>query len=254
MITIYDWFGYELPIKERYRLIKEAGFDGVLLWWSEHLDRGDYRSGPQAVREAGLFIENIHTPFQVQDYIWLDSLDGEATFNCYEQCVKDCSEFDIPTMVVHLPDDDKQYNDLGIYRINKIVEKAEQLGVNVALENLHNLNNLTYVLKQVDSLNLGFCYDCCHHYRYYPEYDFLTKYKERLMALHLHDYAGNSIHRLPFDNAIDWPYTMSKIAEANYSGAVAIEAMNWDYKDISAEKFLQEAFARAKKLESLIIN
>ncbi|MGN7385233.1 hypothetical protein [Paenibacillus sp. SAFN-117] len=35
MITIYDWFGYELPIKERYQLIKEAGFDGVLLWWSE---------------------------------------------------------------------------------------------------------------------------------------------------------------------------------------------------------------------------
>lgn len=39
MITIYDWFGYELPIKERYQLIKEAGFDGVLLWWSEHLGR-----------------------------------------------------------------------------------------------------------------------------------------------------------------------------------------------------------------------
>ncbi len=32
MITIYNWFGYELTIKERYRLIKEAGFDGVLLW------------------------------------------------------------------------------------------------------------------------------------------------------------------------------------------------------------------------------
>ncbi len=37
MITIYDWFGYELPKKERYRLIKESGFDGVLMWWSEHL-------------------------------------------------------------------------------------------------------------------------------------------------------------------------------------------------------------------------
>jgi hypothetical protein len=65
MITIYDWFGYALPIKERYQLIKEAGFEGVLLWWSEYLDRGDYRSGPQIAREAGLFIENIHTPFQV---------------------------------------------------------------------------------------------------------------------------------------------------------------------------------------------
>jgi hypothetical protein len=78
MFAIYDWFGYELPISERYRLIKKAGFDGVLLWWSECLDRNDYRSGPQIVREAGLSIENIHTPFQVQDNIWLDNLDGEA--------------------------------------------------------------------------------------------------------------------------------------------------------------------------------
>lgn len=27
MITIYSWFGYNMPIKERYRLIKKAGFD-----------------------------------------------------------------------------------------------------------------------------------------------------------------------------------------------------------------------------------
>jgi len=69
MITIYDWFGYELPIKERYRLIKEAGFDGVLLWWSngfgrDYFGQNEYRNGPQIAREAGLFIENIHAPVQ----------------------------------------------------------------------------------------------------------------------------------------------------------------------------------------------
>ena len=95
MITIYDWFGYELPIKERYQLIKEAGFDGVLLWWSEELNRDDYHSGPQIAREAGLFIENIHTPFKNQNSLWLDNLDGEALTDCYLQCVADCAEFDI---------------------------------------------------------------------------------------------------------------------------------------------------------------
>ncbi len=251
MITIYDWFGYELPIKERYRLIKKAGFDGVLLWWSEYLDRNDYRSGPQIVREAGLSIENIHTPFQVQDNIWLDNLDGEASINCYLQCVKDCAEFEIPTMVVHLPDDDKPYNALGLDRIKRIAEKAEQLGVNVALENLRNFTNLSYVMEQVDSRRIGFCYDCCHHYRYYQNYDLLTMYGSRLMALHLHDYNGNNIHRLPFDGAIDWVAAMKKIAETGYTGPTAIEAMNWDYKDLSAEDFLHEAFERAKRLKAL---
>jgi hypothetical protein len=69
-------------------------------------------------------------------------VDGEASIDCYLQCVKDCAEFEIPTMVVHLPDDDKQYNALGLYRIKRIAEKAEQLGVNVAfLQNVHLLLN-----------------------------------------------------------------------------------------------------------------
>ena len=253
MITIYDWFGYELSIKERYRLIKEAGFDGVLLWWSEHLDRNDYRNGPQIAREAGLFIENIHTPFQVQDNIWLDNLDGEAAINCYLQCVADCAEFDIPTMVVHLPNEDKPYNVLGLDRIKRIAEKAEQLGVNVALENLHNLTNLAYMLEQVDSLRIGFCYDCAHHYRYYPDIDLLFMYGSRMMALHLHDNGGIHIHRLPFDGTLDWSTIMRKITETGYSGATAIEAMNWDYKDLSAEEFLHRAFERAKRLEALSV-
>ncbi|OGO91763.1 MAG: xylose isomerase [Clostridiales bacterium GWF2_38_85] len=251
MISIYDWFGYELPIKERYKLIKEAGFDGVLLWWSEYLGRNDYRSGPQIIREAGLVIENIHTPFQVQDNIWLDNLDGEDSINCYLQCVKDCAEFEIPTMVVHLPDDDKSYNALGLDRIKRLAEKAEQLGVNVALENLKNFNNLSYVLEQVDSHRIGFCYDCCHHYHFYPTYDLLSMYSKRLMAIHLHDYNENAIHRLPFDGTIDWSVAMQKIHETGYSGPTAIEAMNWSYKDLSTEEFLQEAFERAIRLEKL---
>ena len=251
MITIYDWFGYELPIKERYRLIKEAGFDGILLWWSKYFGRNNYRRGPQIVREARLVIENIHTPFQVQDNIWLDNLDGEASIDCYLQCVKDCAEFEIPTMVVHLPDDDKPYNTLGLCRIKRIAEKAEQLGVNVALENLQNFTNLSYMLEQVDSQRIGLCYDCCHHYHYYPYYDLLSMYGSRLMALHLHDYNGKTIHRLPFDGTIDWSIAIKKIAETGYSGPTAIEAMNWDYKDLSAEEFINEAFKRAKRLEEL---
>lgn len=257
MITIYDWFGYELPIKERYQLIKEAGFDGVLLWWSDGfgrdvLGRNDYRNGPQLAREAGLFIENIHTPVQEQNNLWLDNLDGEALTDCYLQCVADCNEFEIPAMVVHLPDEDNPYNALGLDRIKRIAEKAEQLGVNVALENLRNLTNVAYVLEQVDSPHIGFCYDCGHHYRYYPGEDLLSMYGSRLMALHLHDDGGQyNQHRLPFDGTIDWTTAMQNIAKTGYAGATAIEAMNWDYKDLSAKDFLQRAFERAKRLEAL---
>ena len=46
------------------------------------------------------------------------------------------------------------------------------------------------------------------------------------MALHIHDYNGNSIHRLPFDGTIDWPVAMKKNAETGYFGPTVIEAMN----------------------------
>ena len=248
MITIYDWFGYALPIENRYRRIKEAGFDGVLLWWSEQLGRGDYRDGPKIARDAGLFIENIHAPFQVQDYIWLDNLDGEAAADCYLQCVADCAEFEIPTMVLHLPDEDKPYSTLGLDRIKQIAEKAQRLGINVALENLHNL---AHMLEQIDSPRIGFCYDCAHHCRYYPGEDLLTRYGSRLMALHLHDNDGPAMHRLPFDGTIDWPQAMEAIAAAGYAGATAIEAMNWSYEALPPEEFLARAFDRAKKLDNL---
>lgn len=257
MITIYDWFGYELAIKDRYRFIKEAGFDGVLLWWSDgfgrdSLGRNDYRNGPQIAREAGLFIENIHTPVQNQNNLWLDNLDGEALTDCYLQCIEDCAQFEIPTMVVHLPSEKHPYNALGMNRIKRITEKAEHLGVNVALENLRNLSNLSYVMEQVDSLRIGFCYDCGHHYHYYPSKDLLSMYGSRLMALHLHDDGGNyGQHRLPFDGTIDWATAMKKIAKTGYSGATAIEAMNWDYKHLSVEEFLHKAYESAKTLDSM---
>jgi len=201
----------------------------------------------QTVREAGLFIENIHTPFHNQNNLWLDNLDGEALTDCYLQCVADCAEFEIQTMVMHLPNEDNPYNALGLDRNKRITGKAEQLGVNVALENIRNFINLAYVLEQVDSLR----YDCAHHYRHYPGDDLLSMYSSRLMALHLHDNDGTRTRRLPFDGTIDWSVAMKKIAKSGYPGPTAIEAMNWNYKDLSAKEFLQKAFERAKRLDAL---
>lgn len=252
MISTYDWFGYELPIKERYQLIKQAGFDGVLLWWSNGFGRGDYRSGARLAREAGLIIENIHTPIQNQNDLWFDNLDGEYLVDCYLRCVADCAEFEIPTMIVHLPHEDYMHNELGLDRVKRITDKAEQLGINVAMENLKNLTNLTFVLEQIDSRRIGFCYDCCHHQNYDPDIDLMSIYGNRLMALHLHDNGGNRLqHQLPFDGNINWNVVMKSIAQTGYSGATALEAMNWDYTDWTVEKFLNTAFEKAKKLEIL---
>jgi len=255
MISIYDWFGYDISLKERYRMIREAGFDGVMLWWSDYLNKHDYRSAPEVARKAGLWVENIHAPFQIQDDIWLNSLAGKYAEECYLQYIGDCAEFEIPTIVIHLPDDDKPYNALGINRIHTLAERAGTLGVNIAFENLHNLSNLEYVLEKVNTPNVGFCYDCSHHFHFYPTVDLLAKFGSRLMALHLHDYDDADgvyrTHRLPFDGVIEWANAMEWILQSGYQGSTAIEAMNWEYEKFSIEQFLHEAYQRAKRLEAL---
>lgn len=61
MISIYDWFRYEIPYRERYRLIKESGFNGVILYWGNEFGNNDYIHNPELARREGLFVENVHT-------------------------------------------------------------------------------------------------------------------------------------------------------------------------------------------------
>lgn len=253
MISIYDWFGYEVPIEDRYKLIKEAGFDGVLLWWSDGFGRGaGYREGVQYARAVGLIIENIHTPVQAQDNLSFDNLDGESLLECYLQCIRDCYEYGIPTMVVHLPDDRYPINSLGLDRVKRIASMAEEYDINVAMENLRNIRNVTHILDSVDSDKIGFCYDSCHHANYNPEMDLLHKYGNRFMAIHLHDNGGaRGQHQLPFDGNIDWSTVMKKLSETGYKGFTALEPMNWGYENLSMQEFLNNAYNKAKELERL---
>lgn len=253
MISIYDWFGYPVPIKDRYRFIKEAGFDGILLWWSDGFGRGsDYRDGVRYARNAGLFIENIHTPVQEQNNLSLNNSETESLLECYLQCIKDCSDFDIPTMVVHLPDNNYPITESGMEQVKRIAEKAEKLNINVAMENVRNFQNVTHVLDSIASEKIGFCYDSCHHANYDYEKNLLEKYGNRLMAIHLHDNGGKrQQHQLPFDGKIDWPAVMKNIAMTGYMGATALEPMNWGYEHLLIQEFLSHAYERAKKLETM---
>lgn len=257
MIGIYDCFGYgagyNVPFEERYKLIKNAGFDCVMLWWSDRFGRGsDYQKDVQYARSAGLYIENIHTPVHEQNCLSLDNLDGENVFHTYLQCVKDCFQYNITTMVIHLPDDKHPVNDLGIKRLENVISEAEKKNIQVAFENLNNILNLALVLEAFQSKNVGYCYDSCHHLNYAPDDDLLKLYGNRLMALHLQDNGGkHNQHQLPFDGNIDWVNVMKKIALTGYQGATSLEPMNWDYEHLSIQQFLDLAYQKAKKADEM---
>lgn len=255
MVGIYDCFGYggsfDVSFEERYRLIKTAGFDRVMLWWSDKFGRGaGYQEDVHLAQKAGLEIENIHTPVHEQNYLSSDNLSGESVYQTYWQCVEDCVVFNIPTMVIHLPADKYPISALGAKRLEKLIHKAEDREIKIAFENLENIRNLDMVLNTFPSKFIGYCYDSCHHQNYAPDIDLLNKYGKRLMALHLQDNGGKyDQHQLPFDGNIDWTDVMRKIALTGYQGATTLEPMNWDYETLSIQEFLDRAYQRAKQLD-----
>ena len=264
MLCIFNWFKDKLSLTERHRLIRQSGFDGVMLLWSDEYD-SNYRDFPSLSRKAGLIVENIHLPFKNMNHLWEDNLDGEELTKIFLQNIDDCAEHEIPTVVMHSSyGEASPVNEIGLKRFDKLIERAEQRNVNIALENMCEASQLLQtaeLLEYCDSPYLGFCFDSGHHNirkSQKPECDLLTRFGHRLKALHLHDNNGittgkyeDDMHLLPFDGNIDWSEIMKKIKDSGYSGAITLEAVNIRYEDISVEEFLCEAYKRAKKLEML---
>jgi len=157
-------------------------------------------------------------------------------------------------MVLHLSSGvPPEINELGLSRVMRIVELAEQNGINVAFENLRTIEHLDYILDNITSPRAGFCYDSGHHNYCMPDTDLLSKYGSSLLALHLHNNDGSDDqHRLPFDGTINWPEVMKKNNQIGYKGSVALEPENTGYKELPPGEFLRLAAERALKLESLM--
>jgi len=256
MLAIFEWLEYDIPAEERLRLIKNAGFDGVMLYWNN--DNDERLNKLKCAEKHGLFIENIHTAADgTANDLVLDNLNGEARFAYLAQCIEDCADYRIPAMVVHPAEgfDAPPVNALALNRIKRLSETAERRGVKIAFENTSAINNLYYILDNVDSLNIGLCYDSGHVNCRTPGIDLLTKYGPRLMSLHLHDNMGyiegkreEDMHLLPFDGTVDWPELMDSIRRTGYRGAISLEAVGSHYGHMTPEEFLRVAFERAEKL------
>ena len=259
-----SWLGYEItPFAERYRLIKQAGFDGTLVWWDEEAPKqGNYRKQPEELRRAGLYLENMHSDFGHAGPLWKDSIAGQTTFEYYMMCLTDCGIFEIPTMVMHvgcgmdpLPPLDK----IGLYRFARMIDKAERLSINIAIENQgcpEKTLRAMELLERFDSLRLGMCYDSGHasqHKNLGRGAEMLERFGHRLRALHLHDNDGSGDQHLPpltETGIIDWPVLMKKIANTGYTGPTTLE-LGGGTQGLKPEEYLALAYERAKKVEVL---
>jgi sugar phosphate isomerase/epimerase len=259
--SIFTWFGYVLPMEQRFNMIKNAGFDHVMLWWGNDFEEidGDRREHAALARKYKLEVENIHTPYNNANELWHDCLNGDQHQRLLLACIEDCAKFHIPTAVIHITAGDElpELNEIGYQRISQLVELAEKKEINLALENLRYPEYLSKIFSRVQSKRLGFCYDSGHENCYGKGQKLLDTYGEKLFAMHLHDNDGAwDQHMLPFEGNINWSHVMNKIKEIEYKGAISLEvdANNYEQAPELREKpedYLARAYQAVSKLREL---
>lgn len=260
-LGIFSYIGYDLPIGERIRLIKEAGFDATSLWWGDEEDdyrRGIHRLTPNLVRDHGLYLEFVHVAFKDCNDFWNENgSDRERVVAQHLDWVQDCADLGIPAMVMHAMRGSYrgEINPYGLECIARIVSAAEDAGITIALENTRRMDCFEFICSEIDSPSLGFCYDSSHERLCTEDTGILLRRRgDRLKVTHLSDNDGLSDkHWLPGDGIIDWPATMDAFPSETYSGCFNLEVVHGDVANaLSPTEFLAEAYKRAIWLVGMI--
>ena len=257
---IFTWFGYILPFDEKLRLIKEAGFDAVCLWWGNEFAESDGSRTWQMEEalKAGLDVENGHLPYYGCDKMYYSSLDGEERLGFYRESVAEAGRAGLRRLVMHpfelsMPADGDM--DLFVSRLDMLIEDGSRSDVAICLENLPDMNSFHSIMEKADK-RLMICYDSGHNHKDCgDDLSFLDRYSSKIAAVHLHDNDGSAdSHLIPGEGTIRWDEVRDALERTSYDRSMMLEsALPYDQendrpaKDMKPEEYLSEAITSLRE-------
>ena len=228
---IFTWFGYVLPLEDKLRLIRDVGFESVMMWLGEDFDEldGDYRYIPEKADRFGLVVESAHLPYINSNDLWLDNLTGEGRYEFTLNGIMTAKEIGIDTVVIH-PFDEHDDTLVANYfvkeRFKRLGDIAGNNGIRLALENLDFSSPLVDIINYADNEFVGLCFDTGHNnVENKDDLYLLETFKDRLFAIHVHDNNSNrDEHILPFEGTIKWDIMREAINKTNYNRSLVLES------------------------------
>ena len=232
--------------------IKRAGFQNVFLQWYNAVWKVSQEEQLKYAREQGLNVIFAHLGYKNINELWREGEAGDQLAEGYKQDIKVCKENNIPMVILHLTSKTTAppYGEIGLKRIQEIVDYAESLGIKVAFENNRMKGYLDYVIEHVDNENAGVCFDAGHYHAFFhDDFDF-SKFKDRIIAVHLHDNdESDDQHLIPFDGTNDWDKIIEKLVECNYDGPITMEqCYRNQYLEDGIDHFYQRSYEAGKQL------
>jgi sugar phosphate isomerase/epimerase len=260
-------FNPPYTMKDSARIIKEVGFRSVMLWWNENAPQAGYTSPMERyngkyeqlaiLRERGIDICFLHSdPIISCNELWRKNEHGDGLVEELRATIDDCRSIEVPVMIMHVGSgrETPGPNRSGLDRMRELTEHANMRGVIIAIENSRNPGHIDFLLENISSPSLGFCYDSGHDFLYSDTpYDLLRRHGGRLAAVHLHDNEGKNqtVHRnwhpdshaIPGEGNVDWRTVKGLLDEAEYRGVRLLEIESNTARDAEKpEEFLKRAY------------
>lgn len=248
------YFGFQMDAELRAKKIKEAGFDCVITSADKKFDKqnGSISKQVKLFRKYGLKLSSLHMAYNSEDlhYFWEDCKQGEKLKKNLIKDVKIAKKYGFTCVVVHLYG---EYSAVGERRLKDVLKVCEKLNVPLAIENINCQKVFLDTFENIDSSFLKFCYDSGHNNIFDKDFDYLNKFGDKLITLHLHDDDGKTDQHTisKISASIDW----NEIAQG-LSGkenlSLDYELLNRKENNLTAEQYLEEAYKQACDLEKRI--
>ncbi len=247
----------EISVDRQIYLMQKNGFNHTFLMSnsSELTDKNVAK-----LQDGGIIIDTLHSPFAGINAIWHKGEDGDRMLDLFIDGVKRCSEYKIPTLIMHLS---SKYPpppicDVGYERFKRLVAAAREYDVTLAFENQRCLANLAFIFEQFP--DAGFCWDIGHEGCFTSGISFSGLFGDRLCALHIHDnfrIPDNDAHLLPFDGGLDFDHVANELVRLKYDGTLMLEVFRSNsnlYCDTSDEEYYRRAAEGVEKLNNITKN
>lgn len=249
-IRNYNKFNY----REIINSIKKAGFKNVFIEWYNN-DLELQQSILNYIKTVGLNIIFAHLGYQRPQVIWNEGDAGDIEIERYMNDIAICKNNGIDLVTIHptFKYEKQDLSEIGINRIKRLIKHAESNGVKVAFENVELDGYLEYILDNIDSNNLGICFDVGHCHLFYDGKFGVDKFKNKVFVIHLHDnFKKDDDHNLPFDGTVNWKRSLKQIIDMNYDGYIVIESgYNRYYSNMSLDDYYKLAYDKGMQIIKL---
>lgn len=249
-ITFY--WGFEEKPEKRAKVLKDIGFDCVMTSPDKKFDKqnGSIHKQVRLFKQFGLKLSSLHMQYIAEElpYFWLKCPKGNRLEKRLIQDIKIAAKYGFPYVVAHMVGMPSQ---VGLDRLKRVLSFCEKVNVSLAIENLDYNDCFYYTFDNLKHPNLKYCCDIGHVNIFDKHIDFLDKYGDKLICLHLHDNDGvNDLHTLNRYGTINWDEIAKKLAKVNFTGSLDYEIKTC--ADLDMIQGTKEVYKQACELDKLI--